>query len=115
MQLFPKSQCYLKERAKLQYLAMNVAYEWDIFMTISPPAAVAAPTAPNPQSGSLSRGFHRAALRLQDESKSDKPPSSSSSSSTTYHEHGHRADEDPAGAPRDAAGEASRPNTRSVR
>ncbi|XP_077938340.1 ubiquinone biosynthesis protein COQ9-B, mitochondrial-like [Gasterosteus aculeatus] len=73
--------------------------------------AVAAPTAPNPQSGSLSRGFHRAALRLQDESKSDKPPSSSSSSSTTYHEHGHRADEDPAGAPRDAAGEASRPNT----
>ncbi|KAL6107352.1 coq9 [Pungitius sinensis] len=66
---------------------------------------VAAPTALNPQSGTLSRSFHRAALRLQDESK---PPSSSSSS--TYHEHyqGHRAaGEDPA----EAAEEASRPNT----
>ncbi|XP_037306715.2 ubiquinone biosynthesis protein COQ9, mitochondrial [Pungitius pungitius] len=70
---------------------------------------VAAPTALNPQRGTLSRSFHRAALRLQDESKSDKPPSSSSSSST-HHEHyqGHRAaDEDPA----EAAEEASRPNT----
>ncbi|XP_061577230.1 ubiquinone biosynthesis protein COQ9, mitochondrial isoform X2 [Cololabis saira] len=51
----------------------------------------AVPTATNPQCSSLRRGFHCAALRLQDESKSDKPPSSSSSSSSsagsTYHEH----------------------------
>uniref|UniRef100_A0A3B4TE28 Ubiquinone biosynthesis protein n=1 Tax=Seriola dumerili TaxID=41447 RepID=A0A3B4TE28_SERDU len=40
-------------------------------------------SATTPQSSSLRRGFHCAALRLQDESKSDKPPSSS----TTYHEH----------------------------
>ncbi|KAM4572793.1 ubiquinone biosynthesis protein COQ9, mitochondrial isoform 1-T1 [Odontesthes bonariensis] len=53
-------------------------------------SVVAPPTATNPQCSSLRRGFHCAALRLQDESKSDKPSSSSSSStssSTTYHEH----------------------------
>ncbi|XP_034541416.1 ubiquinone biosynthesis protein COQ9, mitochondrial [Notolabrus celidotus] len=48
-------------------------------------SVVAAPPAANPPCSSLRRGFHCAALRLQDESKSDKPPSSSSSS--TYHEH----------------------------
>ncbi|XP_029378434.1 ubiquinone biosynthesis protein COQ9, mitochondrial isoform X2 [Echeneis naucrates] len=36
------------------------------------------------QSGSLRRGFYGSALRLENESKSDKPPSSSS---TMYHEH----------------------------
>ncbi|XP_068459052.1 ubiquinone biosynthesis protein COQ9, mitochondrial [Clinocottus analis] len=74
---------------------------------------VGAPAAATPHSGL--RGFHRAALRLQDESKSDKPPSSSSSS---YHEHyqAHH-EQDGAEAPRGdptsdpAAEEASRPNT----
>ncbi|XP_068169093.1 ubiquinone biosynthesis protein COQ9, mitochondrial isoform X2 [Antennarius striatus] len=42
------------------------------------------PAATTPQCSSLRRGFHRPALRLQDNSKSDKP---TSSSSTTYHEH----------------------------
>ncbi|KAK2841699.1 hypothetical protein Q5P01_011899 [Channa striata] len=78
-------------------------------------SAVAAPTATNPQS-SLRRGFHCAALRLQDESKSDKPLASSSS---TYHEHyqAHVAEQDTAtaaqgGATSDpGAAEASRPNT----
>uniref|UniRef100_A0A1A8D919 Ubiquinone biosynthesis protein n=1 Tax=Nothobranchius kadleci TaxID=1051664 RepID=A0A1A8D919_NOTKA len=60
--------------------------------------AVAAPTATNPQHRSLSRGFHCAALKLQDESKSDKSTSfasSPSSSSTTYQEHSqtHSADQ----------------------
>ncbi|CAG5958358.1 unnamed protein product [Menidia menidia] len=56
-------------------------------------SVVAAPTATGPQSCSLRRGFHCAALRLQDESKSDKPPASSS---TTYHEHyqAHSAEQD---------------------
>ncbi|KAM4734635.1 ubiquinone biosynthesis protein COQ9, mitochondrial [Anableps anableps] len=50
------------------------------------PSVVTAPTSTNPQS--LRRDFHCAALRLQDESKSDKPSSSSSSSSSTsHHEH----------------------------
>lgn len=79
---------------------------------------VAAPTAMTPQCSSLRRGFHRAALRLQDESKSDKTPSSSS---TTYHEHYHAppAEQDNAAASQEdsksdpaAEQEASRPNTR---
>nr|XP_033490688.1 ubiquinone biosynthesis protein COQ9, mitochondrial [Epinephelus lanceolatus] len=85
-------------------------------------SVVAAPTAAKPQRSSLSRGFHRAALRLQDESKSDKPPSSSSSSSssssTTYNEHyqAHSAEQEPAaasqeGSPDPAAEEAAEPNT----
>ncbi|KAK9517216.1 hypothetical protein VZT92_025102 [Zoarces viviparus] len=77
---------------------------------------VAAPTATDLQSGALRRGFHCAALRLQDESKSDKHPSSSSS---TYHEHyqAHHSEPGPAGGPQDnltsdpAAEEASRANT----
>uniref|UniRef100_UPI0037E89586 ubiquinone biosynthesis protein COQ9, mitochondrial n=1 Tax=Semicossyphus pulcher TaxID=241346 RepID=UPI0037E89586 len=79
-------------------------------------SVVAAPPAANPQGSSLRRSFHCAALRLQDESKSDKPPSSSS---TTYHEHyqAHSAEQDAAAASQDdstsdpAAEEASRPNT----
>ncbi|XP_029289922.1 ubiquinone biosynthesis protein COQ9, mitochondrial [Cottoperca gobio] len=79
---------------------------------------VAAQTPTKPQCSSLGRGFHRAALRLQDESKSDKPPSSSSSS-TTYHEHYQTvsAEQETAGGSREdptsvpAAEEASRPNT----
>ncbi|KAK5868016.1 hypothetical protein PBY51_012463 [Eleginops maclovinus] len=75
----------------------------------------AAPAAAQPLCCSLTRGFHRAALRLQDESKSEKPPSSS----TTYHEHyqAHSAEQEAAGAPQEhsatepAAEEASRPNT----
>ncbi|XP_008295028.1 ubiquinone biosynthesis protein COQ9, mitochondrial [Stegastes partitus] len=80
-------------------------------------SVVAAPTAANPQCPGLSRGFHRAALRLQDESKSDKPPSSSSS--TTYHEHyqAHSAEHDTAEASQHdsasdpAAEQPERPNT----
>ncbi|XP_067359136.1 ubiquinone biosynthesis protein COQ9, mitochondrial isoform X2 [Channa argus] len=76
--------------------------------------AVAAPTATNPQR-SLRRGFQCVALRLQGESKSDKPPSSSS----TYHEHykAHTAEQDTAAASQGdstsdpGAGEASKPNT----
>ncbi|XP_074487735.1 ubiquinone biosynthesis protein COQ9, mitochondrial isoform X1 [Sebastes fasciatus] len=72
---------------------------------------VTAPTATNPQCGSLTRGFHRAALRLQDESKSDKPPPSSS---TTYHEHyqAHPAEQDTQDSTSNPeAEEAARPNT----
>ncbi|XP_034060996.1 ubiquinone biosynthesis protein COQ9, mitochondrial [Gymnodraco acuticeps] len=76
-------------------------------------SVVSAPAA-QPPCSSLTRGFHRAALRLQDESKADKPPSSSPSS-TTYHEHyrAHSAEQEAAGAPQEhsAAEEASRPNT----
>ncbi|XP_017289686.1 ubiquinone biosynthesis protein COQ9, mitochondrial isoform X1 [Kryptolebias marmoratus] len=55
-------------------------------------SVIAAPTTTNPQLSSLRRGFRCAALRLQDESKSDKSTSfssssSSSSSTTTHHEH----------------------------
>ncbi|XP_013889060.1 ubiquinone biosynthesis protein COQ9, mitochondrial [Austrofundulus limnaeus] len=52
-------------------------------------SVVAAPTTTNPQFSSLRRGFRCAALRLQDESKSDKSTSfsSSSSSSSSHHEH----------------------------
>ncbi|XP_071767352.1 ubiquinone biosynthesis protein COQ9, mitochondrial [Centroberyx gerrardi] len=77
-------------------------------------SVVAAPTATNPQCSSLRQGFHRAAVRLQDESKSDKPPSSSS---TNYHEHyqAHSAEQDSASqealASDPAAEEASRANT----
>ncbi|XP_029910405.1 ubiquinone biosynthesis protein COQ9, mitochondrial isoform X2 [Myripristis murdjan] len=80
-------------------------------------SVVAAPTPTNPRCcNSLKCGFHRAAVRLQDDSKSDKP---SSSSSTTYHEHyqAHSADQDAAAASSGAAAsepaaeEASRPNT----
>ncbi|CAJ1057045.1 ubiquinone biosynthesis protein COQ9%2C mitochondrial [Xyrichtys novacula] len=46
-------------------------------------SVVAAPPVVTPQCSSLRRGFHCAALRLQDESKSDKPPTSSSN---THHE-----------------------------
>lgn len=72
---------------------------------------VAAPTATSPPCGSLGRGFHCAALRLQDESKSDKPPSSS----TTYHEHyqAHSAEQDAAGVSGSdpAADQSAGPNT----
>uniref|UniRef100_A0A3Q0S5Y2 Ubiquinone biosynthesis protein n=1 Tax=Amphilophus citrinellus TaxID=61819 RepID=A0A3Q0S5Y2_AMPCI len=72
---------------------------------------VAAPTATSPPCGSLRRGFHCAALRLQDESKSDKPPSSSSN----YHEHyqAHSADQDAAGVSGSdpAADRSAGPNT----
>ncbi|XP_027147675.1 ubiquinone biosynthesis protein COQ9, mitochondrial isoform X1 [Larimichthys crocea] len=77
-------------------------------------AVVAAPTATTPQCSSLSRGFHRAAPRLQDDFKSDKPPPSSSS--TTFHEHyqAHSAEQDntaTASHEGAAAEQASRPNT----
>ncbi|XP_037538593.1 ubiquinone biosynthesis protein COQ9, mitochondrial isoform X1 [Nematolebias whitei] len=49
-------------------------------------SVVAAPTT-NPQLSTLRRGFHCAALRLQDESKSDKSTSFSSSASSSNHEH----------------------------
>ncbi|XP_068595466.1 ubiquinone biosynthesis protein COQ9, mitochondrial isoform X2 [Brachionichthys hirsutus] len=73
-------------------------------------SVAAAPTVTTPQLSSLRRGFHRAALKLQDKSKSDAPDSSSSSSSsssTAYHEH-YQAD---SSASEPAAEEASRPNT----
>ncbi|XP_034735442.1 ubiquinone biosynthesis protein COQ9, mitochondrial [Etheostoma cragini] len=77
---------------------------------------VAAPAATRPQCSSLRRGFHRAPLRLQDDSKWDKPPSSSS---TNYHEHykAPSAEQDTAAAPQEdsasdpAVDKASRPNT----
>ncbi|KAM7396313.1 hypothetical protein PAMP_019362 [Pampus punctatissimus] len=77
-------------------------------------SVVAAPAATNSNCSSLRRGFHCAALRLQDESKSNKP---SSSSSTTYHEHyqAHSAEQDTASASEGdsdpVAEEAARPNT----
>ncbi|XP_041851922.1 ubiquinone biosynthesis protein COQ9, mitochondrial [Melanotaenia boesemani] len=71
-------------------------------------SVVAAPT--NHRCSSLRQGFHSAVLRLQDESKSDRPPSSSSSSSssTSYHEHyrAHAADQhdpDPAAGETDSS------------
>ncbi|KAL4004115.1 nuclease HARBI1 [Sarotherodon galilaeus] len=75
-------------------------------------SVVAAPTTTNPQCGSLRQGFHCAVLRLQDESKSDKPPSSTSSS-TTYHEHyqAHSAEQDAAASASDpAADQSTNPN-----
>ncbi|KAM7414060.1 hypothetical protein PAMA_019059 [Pampus argenteus] len=79
-------------------------------------SVVAAPAATNPHCSGLRRGFHCAALRLQDESKSSKP---SSSSSTTYHEHyqAHSAEQDTASASEGdsasdpVAEEAARANT----
>ncbi|XP_026028399.1 ubiquinone biosynthesis protein COQ9, mitochondrial [Astatotilapia calliptera] len=76
-------------------------------------SVVAAPTATNPQCGSLRRGFRCAGLRLQDESKSDKPPSSTSSS-TTYHEHyqARSAEQDTVASASDpAADQSTDPNT----
>ncbi|XP_026166381.1 ubiquinone biosynthesis protein COQ9, mitochondrial isoform X2 [Mastacembelus armatus] len=78
-------------------------------------SVVAAPTSAKTQC-SLGRGFYCAAVKLQDESKSDQP---SSSSSTTYHEHyhAHSAEQDAAAASQGdsasgpAAEELSRPNT----
>nr|XP_020441342.1 ubiquinone biosynthesis protein COQ9, mitochondrial [Monopterus albus] len=75
----------------------------------------AATTAANTQC-SLRRGFYCTALRLQDESKSDKPPSSSS---INYHEHyhAHSTEQNAAEASQGdsasdpAAEEASRQNT----
>ncbi|XP_014886871.1 ubiquinone biosynthesis protein COQ9, mitochondrial isoform X2 [Poecilia latipinna] len=63
-------------------------------------SVVAAPTSTTPQCSSLRRGFHCAALRLQDESKSDKhsassSSSSSSSSSTTHDDYTSQQDFDP--------------------
>ncbi|XP_008410003.1 ubiquinone biosynthesis protein COQ9, mitochondrial isoform X1 [Poecilia reticulata] len=63
-------------------------------------SVVAAPTSTTPQCRSLRRGFHCAALRLQDESKSDKHSasssySSSSSSSTTHDDYTSQQDSDP--------------------
>ncbi|KAF7646611.1 hypothetical protein LDENG_00184810 [Lucifuga dentata] len=80
-------------------------------------AVVAAPTAVNPQCIGLRRGFRCAALRLQDESKSDKP--SSSSTSTSYREHyqAHSAEQETASVSQEAsasdpaAEEASTANT----
>lgn len=82
---------------------------------IFPPAVVAAPASTKPQCCSLSRGFHRAVPRFQDESRSDKP-------SSTYHEHyqAHSAKQDTAAASHeDSASEAADEeaygaNTRSV-
>lgn len=100
--------------SSLVYLQPNPEKLMNIFLL----PVVAAPTPTTPQCSSLRRGFHRAALRLQDESKSDKTPSSSS---TTYHEHYHAppAEQDNAAASQDdskcdpaAEQEASRPNTR---
>ncbi|CAN9499501.1 unnamed protein product [Ophioblennius macclurei] len=58
--------------------------------------------APRPPCASLTRAFHRATPRLNDESKTENPASSSSASSSsstssTYHEHyqAHSADQDP--------------------
>ncbi|XP_054899421.1 ubiquinone biosynthesis protein COQ9, mitochondrial isoform X1 [Poeciliopsis prolifica] len=65
------------------------------------PSVVAAPTSTTPQCSSLRRGFHCAALRLKDESKSDKHSasssysSSSSSSSTTHDEYTSQQDSEP--------------------
>ncbi|XP_024911990.1 ubiquinone biosynthesis protein COQ9, mitochondrial isoform X1 [Cynoglossus semilaevis] len=81
-------------------------------------SAVAAPATSTPRCSSLTQGFHSTALRLQDESKSDKS-SSSSSSSTSYHEHyqAHPADQDTTAASHGASADdpstadASRANT----
>ncbi|XP_035013267.1 ubiquinone biosynthesis protein COQ9, mitochondrial isoform X2 [Hippoglossus stenolepis] len=78
--------------------------------------AVAAPPATHLQCSSLRRGFQSSLLRLQDDSKSDRPPAPSS---TTYHEHyqTHSSEQDttaasPGGsAAEPEAEEASRPNT----
>ncbi|KAM6937044.1 ubiquinone biosynthesis protein COQ9, mitochondrial isoform 2-T2 [Xenentodon cancila] len=75
----------------------------------------AAPTAASPQCSSLRRGFHCAALRLQDEYKSDKPSSTSSSSSSgsTYHEHyqAHSSEHTEVGSQHDSDPAAETTNT----
>ncbi|XP_034443302.1 ubiquinone biosynthesis protein COQ9, mitochondrial isoform X4 [Hippoglossus hippoglossus] len=78
--------------------------------------AVAAPPATHLQCSSLRRGFQSSLLRLQDDSKSDRPPAPSS---TTYHEHyqTHPSEQDTTAASQGGsaaepeAEEASRPNT----
>ncbi|KAM9375750.1 ubiquinone biosynthesis protein COQ9, mitochondrial isoform 1-T1 [Pholidichthys leucotaenia] len=82
-------------------------------MTGRPLRAVSGVVAAQPavahlQCSTLRRGFHCAALRLQDESKSDRPLSSSS---TSYHKHyqAHSAEQDPAAASQQQS--ASDPNT----
>ncbi|XP_060932090.1 ubiquinone biosynthesis protein COQ9, mitochondrial [Limanda limanda] len=78
--------------------------------------AVAIPPATHLQCSSLRRGFQSSLLRLQDESKSDRPPAPSS---TTYHEHyqAHSSEQDPTAASQEGsaaepeAEEASRSNT----
>jgi len=71
---------------------------------------LAAPTPSHPQCANLRKGFHCAAVRLQDESKFDKT-SSTGSSSTSSH-----AQDTPEGPQQAsvAAEEGSRPNTRSA-
>ncbi|XP_034033035.1 ubiquinone biosynthesis protein COQ9, mitochondrial isoform X1 [Thalassophryne amazonica] len=75
-------------------------------------SVVASPAAANLQCSHLSRNFHSAAPRLQDDSKSDR---TSSSSSTTYHEHYHASSgqQDTTAASQESSEteEASRPNT----
>ncbi|CAL8262630.1 unnamed protein product [Merluccius merluccius] len=75
-------------------------------------SVLAAPATTHPQCASLRRGFHCAAVRLQDESKHDKT-SSTSSSSTSSHAHYH-SEQDTAEAFQQAsagAEEGSRPHT----
>jgi len=88
-------------------------------------SVVAAPTVKTHQCNNLRRGLYSSALRLQDESKTDKTSSETSSdtatpSSTTFHEHYQaHADEKDTTASQEAsadpapeeAQEASRPNT----
>ncbi|XP_062246488.1 ubiquinone biosynthesis protein COQ9, mitochondrial isoform X2 [Platichthys flesus] len=77
---------------------------------------VATPPATHLECSSLRRGFQSSLLRLQDESKSDRPPAPSS---TTYHEHyqAHSSEQDTTAASQGGsaaepdAEEASRPNT----
>ncbi|CAB1459644.1 unnamed protein product [Pleuronectes platessa] len=78
--------------------------------------AVATPPATHLECSTLRRGFQSSLLRLQDESKSDRPPAPSS---TTYHEHyqAHSSEQDTTAASQGGsaaepeAEEASRPNT----
>ncbi|XP_064192000.1 ubiquinone biosynthesis protein COQ9-B, mitochondrial-like isoform X1 [Anguilla rostrata] len=76
-------------------------------------SSVSVPVGTSPQCCVGRRGFHRAALLLQDSSKSDHtdPSSSSSSSSTSYHQHyqAHPSEsEQAASAPEE---ESQKPNT----
>ncbi|KAG7281547.1 hypothetical protein CRUP_007581 [Coryphaenoides rupestris] len=77
-------------------------------------SVLAAPTPSHPQCANLRKGFHCAAVRLQDESKFDKTSSTgSSSTSTSSHAHDH-SEQDTPEAPQQAsaaAEEGSRPNT----
>uniref|UniRef100_A0A673XWH8 Ubiquinone biosynthesis protein n=1 Tax=Salmo trutta TaxID=8032 RepID=A0A673XWH8_SALTR len=49
--------------------------------------SVVVPKTSSPQCNGLRRGFHCAALRLQEDKSTPVPPSSAASSTTTYHEH----------------------------